>query len=324
MLIEEIKEEFESLLKLYGDKEDPNSKKDKKAFMDKLTILKEKIEYIFEYYTSKKNNYLDDPKLWIEYNNYSSKLDEEYRKFSTNYKRFLNHAEQKFIINAFDEIIISFGKFEKNILEIPNTVSWHKEKTEIEEYFTQLQESINIKLEEGINNLVSLKAEMQLEGNFEKNIKWQLNYSTTGKWIFFVLFVGSILGIGGLLFITKTDDITAKNVIFRFGFTIPLAILSYFFFSQYKLYHVVSMKFSHLNNFIGGGATFISQLTGQNAENRVEINKKLAEMFLEIDDILLSIKKVKYPVDASLESTSKLVESIPIRLLAHKRKGYYT
>ena len=45
-----------------------------------------------------------------------------------------------------------------------------------------------------------------------------------------------------------------------------LGILSYVLFQQFRLHQILHLKYTHLNNFLGGGATYINQLVSQDGE----------------------------------------------------------
>jgi hypothetical protein len=65
-----------------------------------------------------------------------------------------------------------------------------------------------------------------------------------------------------------------------------------------------------LKGFLGGGSTYINQLIGQDNETKRDTNKKLAQMFVDIDDIIVHIKEIKHPADATLTSLSTNMDTL--------------
>jgi hypothetical protein len=103
---------------------------------------------------------------------------------------------------------------------------------------------------------------------------------------------------------------TESKFLVRLGTLIPLSFLSYFLFTQYRLYQILQLKLAHLKGFLGGGSTYINQLIGQDNETKRDTNKKLAQMFVDIDDIIVHIKEIKHPADATLTSLSTNMDTL--------------
>lgn len=129
------------------------------------------------------------------------------------------------------------------------------------------------------------------------------------------MFVASLIVIP--LFLLISFNVTAINELdlslqwsVRGTISLTLGLLSWFFFNQYRVSRLILLKFTHLSNFIGGGATFISELIGLNEEGKKDINKKLANMFIEIDDLMNSIRRSKHPSERAFDSANQLVQSV--------------
>ena len=186
----------------------------------------------------------------------------------------------------------------------------------VEEDINKIKDEISEKLDTGIKNLLDLKSELGLAGNFGEQISNELKSSTRQKSVFMTLFISSLLAIP--LFIVVTSVITQSfsltetaEITIKASISITLLFMSYFFFSQYKLYQLISLKYTHLTGFLGGGATFIAQLIeSENEELKVEVNRKLADLFMGQDDILGLIQKNRHPSEVSLEQANKIIQNV--------------
>lgn len=184
----------------------------------------------------------------------------------------------------------------------------------IENDFLSLKASISSQIETGINNVIGLKAEIGLQKNFKENIEAELKNSDRNKLVFLGLFVIAVFAIPSFFLSTvKLDifkDLKDLDLIFlRSGVTVTLTVLSYFFFSQYRLQQLISLRYSHLYGFLGGGATYIGQIAGNDEDIKKEINKKLAYLFMELDDVFGLVKKNGHPAEKSLEKVGEIIAS---------------
>jgi len=186
----------------------------------------------------------------------------------------------------------------------------------IESDILELKADISTQVEKGINDVLGLKAELGLQKNFQENIDDELRRSTKFRNIFLWSFIIGMLSIPAFLFFSYTnhflsDYTTLEKYTLRFAYTISVGFLSYFFFGQYRLYQLITLRYSHLNGFLGGGATFISQIIGtEDSEVKKEINKRLAELFMELEEVFGLVKKNNHPADISLEKAGKLIEQL--------------
>lgn len=185
----------------------------------------------------------------------------------------------------------------------------------LEQDILQLKTDVLVKINEGINNLVDFKAETGLNKIFSDNIGSELKSNRRKRTIFMWSFIASLLLISLALtssfFIDylKNFDLATK-ISLKLAVSVPLGFLSYFFFSQYRLYQIIALKLSHLNGFLGGGATYLGQLTEQDAEVKREINKRLAQMFIELDDVMINVKDQKHPTEKTVNSIVERIETL--------------
>lgn len=167
----------------------------------------------------------------------------------------------------------------------------------------------------GIKNVLDLKSELGLQANFADNLKKVRNTSNRTKYCFLAGFISSLIGISiFLIFSYKLSYIqnleSYEKILVRVGAVSSLAILSYFLFQQFKLHQVLHLKYSHLDNFLGGGATYINQLVSQDSDLKKATNKKLTEMFMEIEDTIGNAKNVQHPSDKYNDSLKQILESV--------------
>jgi len=186
----------------------------------------------------------------------------------------------------------------------------------IESDILEMKTDISAQVEKGINDVLGLKAELGLQKNFQENIDEELERSTKLRNIFLGSFIISLLSIPAFLFFSYTNHFLSDYTVIekytlRFTYTISAGFLSYFFFGQYRLYQLISLRYSHLNGFLGGGATFISQIIGtEDSEVKKEINKRLAELFMELEEVFGLVKKNSHPADISLDKAGKIIEQL--------------
>lgn len=129
---------------------------------------------------------------------------------------------------------------------------------------------MQLQIGNGIDNLLNLKAELGLHQNFSQNLKDVKKTAHRTKYVYFTLFLLSLIGVGvflfGSFFMNLGNLSIYEKFSLRLGVTISLGFLSYFFFYQFRLYQFMHLKYVHLDNFLGGGATYITQIIGQDDE----------------------------------------------------------
>lgn len=261
---------------------------------------------------------------WNELHNKIIEFDQEFTKWNQQWANVQRSNNINSIINSFTTAEIFYSEMDDYIsdLQVGSSDSdelqaFKKEILEsVERDVLNLQANIYSEIEKGINNLVGLKAEMGLEKNFKDNIDVELTNSKKGRKWFFISFIGSVLLIPLTIFFTyklklfQTIDVIDLYII-RVGLVLSIGFLSFFLYKQYRLFQIICLRYTHLQGFLGGGATFISQIIGsENTELKQEINKKLAELFMEIELVFGEAQKSSHPAEASLEKTTELLDKI--------------
>ncbi|WP_421802697.1 hypothetical protein [Flagellimonas sp.] len=291
--------------------------------------IKQRFDQRRNFYNSLRNNQIDFDK-WITLNKELSNFDKT--KFP-NWNNQWNNVYRTSNINSytsyFNQGIDLFKEFEENAdLENYKPTIQHSDGIEelkaeliekIDSDMVTIKNSIIESVNEGIQNVVNLKAELGLSKNFADNLEKDRKTANITRFAFLGAFILSILIIGIWVIFSydlkiMTDLELYEKIAVKIGVAIPLGFLSYFFFNQFKIYQLIHLKYSHLSNFLGGGATYISQLIGQDTESRKTTNQKLATMFMEIDDLMSTIKKQKHPTDSTFENGNKTINTILNRL----------
>jgi len=228
--------------------------------------------------------------------------------------KFIQHFEQgEELFGELNEFVISLTPFSD---EEKLRVFKEELLIKIESDVLNLASSVNSKIEEGINDVIGLKSELGLEKNFGENITTELTSSNNSKENFRLLFIGCLMLIPvfliGISYYKESLNLEiAELYTIKLGILFALTCLSYFFFSQYKLYQMMNLRYSHLNGFLGGGATYLARLVGtENEDVKKEINKKMADLFMQLDDISGLVKKSSHPAEVSLDKLGKLFEQM--------------
>jgi len=227
------------------------------------------------------------------------------------------------VVAFFNEGNGLFGEMDKYIssISIPygnseDVESLKKEVlTHIETDILSLKTDVLVKVEEGINQLIGLNAEMGLEKNFRANLEKDLKKSNIHRYVFLIFFVLSVSLVPTFLASTFIMDAIktlpyAEITTLRVGVTLSLAVLSYFFFTQYKLYQLISLRYSHLYGFLGGGATFINQLIGGDSASKEDVNKKMADLFMELEMVSGQVKNNQHPVEITIDKALEVVDKL--------------
>src|SRR3990167_5569141 len=223
---------------------------------------------------------------WEEVTGKLSELEAQHRKWKIEHQKALTSKIS-------DQIVKSLESYERNLEELTT--------------------DIDKKITTGINSVLDLKAELGLTKNFEQKIKDELKSSQRSKTTFILLFILTLALIPIFLATSNTPletENSAYTIATNVGVSLTLGFLSFFFFSQYKFYQLLTFRYTHLSGFLGGGATFIGQLiNSDDSELKSGINKRLAELFIELDDITGLIKKNGHPAEISIDKLTKLLDA---------------
>ncbi|WP_394126221.1 hypothetical protein [Vibrio hepatarius] len=291
---------------------------------DAAIAMKTRVESRRQYYNQVRNCIFEREK-WSEYNiaynefekNFYPNWNNQWGQLQTNnhlnsyeaYFERLNEASAKVEavldkINPTSELLLTTESLRDKLLD------------SVRSEVNDLKDMVKTEIESGIKDLIGLKAELRLSGNFADSIEKELSASETYKSRFMCGFIGSLILIPlfwlGIAYINSLLSLSTVDVnVLRLGVSIPLFILSYFLFNQYKLYQMMSVRYTHLKGFVGGGASFISTLVdSEDKAVKLETNKALAELFMRNDEVFGLVKKNDHPADSSIEKMTKLVAAI--------------
>lgn len=229
-------------------------------------------------------------------------LFNELCRFEKPYRELIEYRDKNTALGRIESTLIdSIKLLESSVIE--NT------KKQVEGLVKVVTDDINV----GIKNVIDLKAELGLEGEFGEKIKVELASAEAKERSFMKALVVSILLIPIAILIVQfvvNLDPSAKYVV-QGSISFSLLCISYFFFSQYRTYMAIRLRYTHLDGFLGGGATFISQLLKSNDDElKSEVNRKLAELFMGLDDVLQMVQKTKHPTEITLDKAVTIFDKV--------------
>lgn len=276
----------------------------------KVQEIKQRFDQRRGFYHSLRNNLFDLNK-WVDFNKKLTDFDRtKFQNWNSQWNNVYRSPNVNSCTNYFNQGVELFKEFEESIdIENFKPIAYHSDGIEelkaelmekIDSDMVTIKNSIIESINEGIQNVVNLKAELGLSKNFAGNLGKDRKTANNTRFAFLGAFILSLLFIG--IWVIFSYNLEMMNdlefyekIAVKVGVAIPLGFLSYFFFSQFKIHQLIHLKYSHLSNFLGGGATYISQLIGQDTESRKTTNQKLASMFMEIDDLMNTIKNKSIP-----------------------------
>ncbi len=294
------------------------------TLQQKSQEIKQRFDFRRNYYHSLRNTNVNIEE-WIELNNILVEFDRvHYPNWNNQWNNIYRTPNPQNIINYFEQGKTIFQEIENKIESLNINQYVHSEEIEalkkeiiykIDNDFITLKTEVLENIKNGIEDVLNLKAELGLHQNFSENLNTVKTNTNTAKNWFFAGFIFSLLLIAGSIILTYKLDFILKlqvweKITIRLAITITLGFLSYFLFHQFKLYQMLHLKYTHLSNFLGGGATYINQIIGQDGDLKKETNQKLADMFMEIDDTLGIVKKMKHPTEASFNSTNDMLTNL--------------
>lgn len=285
--------------------------------------IKQRFDHRRSYFHTLRNN-IGDVKEWAKLNDSIISFDKnKFNPWNQKWNNALRSNSVASIKQFFNEGEILYQDLEEQVGNIkPQYLSTDEVedlKSEvlkrIDEDMVTIKTDVIEQITNGIKNVLDLKSELGLQANFADNLKKVRKTSNTTKYCFLAGFILSLIGISiFLIFSYKLSYIqnleTYEKILVRIGAVSSLAILSYFLFQQFKLHQILHLKYTHLDNFLGGGATYINQLVSQDGELKKTTNKKLTEMFMEIDDTIGNAKQVQHPTDKYSESFKQTLDSV--------------
>lgn len=229
-------------------------------------------------------------------------LFNELCRFEKPYRELIEYRDKNTALGRIESTLIdSIKLLESSVIE--NT------KKQVEGLVKVVTEDINV----GIKNVIDLKAELGLEGEFGEKIKVELASAEAKERSFMKALVLSVILIPIAILIVQfvvNLEPSAKYVV-QGSISFSLLCISYFFFSQYRTYMAIRLRYTHLDGFLGGGATFISQLLKSNDDElKSEVNRKLAELFMGLDDVLQMVQKTKHPTEITLDKAVTIFDKV--------------
>lgn len=272
----------------------------------RLITIPEYIKIEFEKLMEQFNNIKSNTQNFSE-----SENNEKFNQFDSTIKEFKNNLE-KYCMEQSTNIFLNYvTERQKTDNQLKEDISKHLESS-----LAEHTKSINSKYDTEMNKLLKWKNEKELEVSFGENIK-NLKLNSPKKAVIYLTVFIFVISLIPILFVFQDFLPIYRNSLFNWGnlitklsLTLPIGFLSKILFSQYKLNTLMSLKYTHLYNFLGGGATHLSQLVGDDNDAQKEINQKITRMFLEIDDMMNVIIKQNHPAEDSLKILTDSVDKI--------------
>lgn len=230
-------------------------------------------------------------------------LFKEISNFNANYERLIDYRNEKSHLGRIEQQLFD------RITQLESSI-YQNTKERVDTLTNVVRDDLN----KGIQDLIGLKSELGLAREFGEKIQTELASAKKKEFRFMLAFIVALVLIPVSVFIehyfiTSIDDIS--SLILKGSVAVSLLFVSLFFFSQYRTYMMLRLRYTHLDGFLGGGATFISQLLeSENPEFKLEINKKLAELFMSLDDVLKMVQKNKHPTELTLDKAELVYDKI--------------
>lgn len=200
----------------------------------------------------------------------------------------------------------------------PSQITIDTIKSDLSSIYKEQNEELLKDIKKGIDKLNEYKESLGIKNSFGKNIEQRKNSSSNSMVIYFWFFVASMLAISVLIiFSFFYDSIQSMDIYNKIGIrlaVIPLGVLSYILFSQYKLQFMLNLKYVHLHDLINGGIIHLSELVTDDEEAKKAKNQRISEIFLEIDNTLDRVKNTKHPIKDAKEKTLESINTTLVTL----------
>lgn len=289
----------------------------------KAQEIKQRFDYRRNFFHTLLNN-ISNASKWSELNLKVVKFDKEkFNPWNQQWNKIYRVNNINQLKNFFNQGVQMFLDFESEVQEIkPEYLSTDEVealKTDVlnrvDEDMVTIKNEVLEQVGKGIQDLLDLKSELGLQKNFAENLKTVRTNSNRTKNVFLIGFILSLILIACFLifsynlpFIQRLE--TYEKILVRLGAVSSLAILSYVLFQQFRLHQILHLKYTHLDNFLGGGATYINQLVSQDGELKKATNKRLTEMFMEIEDTIGNAKQIEHPSDKYSKTLNTTLENV--------------
>lgn len=154
-------------------------------------------------------------------------------------------------------------------------------------------------LDAGIARVEAIKRDTVLQGSFGEHVGRLRSGAQVAGFVWMGAFVGILLGAAWFGYRAVAPHDT-WGLVGRLLVAAPAAVLAYFCFGQYKQQRLAEIKYGHLVGFLRGGAKEIGEMLvgsaqGGGADVARELNKRLAEILLDVDDLANATRKAGLP-----------------------------
>lgn len=279
----------------------------------KASEIKQRFDMRRNVYHHNRNTLLLDRERWVKFDREIQAFEIQFNSWNNQWGQFYQSND----INIYKQYFLNgntvYEKIEKFLQDTPIVTSIDANALEIfrqnfqntmEKRFVDITNQFSVQVSEGINSLVRLKGELGLTKDFGDKIKDQVVGAKLGNWIFFSLFLISLILYGVTItvpfFYSPFKDFAYwEQWGLRLSFSIPIGLIIFFIYNQYRFYKLSYTKYQHLEIFLGGGITSLHSLLEANSTLKDDASKKIADLFINIDDILkpISSKNSPYPID---------------------------
>jgi hypothetical protein len=98
-----------------------------------------------------------------------------------------------------------------------------------------------------------------------------------------------------------SSESSLENWLLRLAVTLPLAVLAFIFFGQYKVHRLEHFRYAHLIGFTSGGARELEGLLTSEKDGgafRTELHRRLVDAFLSTEELTSAAKNARHPAGA--------------------------
>lgn len=216
-----------------------------------------------------------------------------------------------------DEIVASLAKSDRDAAAL---------REEARQGIQAVGRHVDEEITKGIERLINIKTELELSGDFSGSIKTRLEAAKRSeKWSFWAMIALAVALVAVLSLISvipaARDLAWHQVVLLRVSILVPMLWVMTFLNRHYRVAKLASLKYAHLASFLGGGATHLQQLLQNDKEMQQVTRRRLAEMFLSLDEIMTtfqgdekienavgSVEKANSVVKSTTEVASKAIE----------------
>jgi len=185
--------------------------------------------------------------------------------------------------------------------------------------WSTLQNNLTRKIEEGIQSVLNIKLTLGVTGVFKDQIEGEITRNREDAKKYFDRFMLTLLAIpvllGSTYILNSITKLEWQDALFlRLSIVIPLIWLAKWYSTNYTYSQLAAIKFDHLNRLLGEGAPTIAKLVEADQSAKSEVYKRLAELFLDINDLTsFAGNQPKHPAESInevLDMHKKLKELI--------------